>query len=141
MEEQKQNQLLEAVRDACPDAEFSLLTTMQRGDKMLLLVKSSHMGNIDAWGFSKGSDLWWSVIYPATEKLGVSGSIRTLFVLSDTEFVLYAPALGIFGGVFGDLKKPVSYEVHGGEWHQYYVGTCQHINDVIDYLQKKKGTF
>ena len=140
MEEQKQNQLLEAVRDACPDAEFSLLSTMQRGDKMLLLIKGVG-GNLDNWGFSEGSDLWWGVIRPITEKLKINGSIRTLFVLSDTEFVLYAPALGIFGGVFGDMKKPVSYEVYGNEWHQYYAGTCQRVEDVIDYLQKKKGTF
>jgi len=140
MEEQKQNQLLEAVRDACPKAEVSLLSTMQRGDKMLLLIKGVG-GNLDNWGFSEGSDLWWGVIRPTTEKLKINGSVRTLFILSDTEFVLYAPALGIFGGVFGDMKKPVHCEVYDSEWHQYYVGKCQQVKDVIDYLQKKKGIF
>lgn len=140
MEEEKQNQLLQAVRDACPKAEVSLLTTMQRGDKMLLVVKGA-LGALDAWGFSTGSDLWWSVIHPATEKLKISGSIRTLFILSDTDFILYAPALGIYGGVFGDMKKPIGFEVYGDEWHRYYAGRCENVDDVINYLQKKKGTF
>lgn len=140
MEEEKQNQLLEAVRNACPKAEISLLSTMQRGDKMLLLIKGAG-GNLDNWGFSEGADLWWSVIHPTADKLKINGSIRTLFILSDTDFVLYAPALGIYGGVFGDMKKPIKYEVYGGEWHQYYVGKCQRVDDVIDYLQKKKKTF
>ena len=140
MEEQKQNQLLDALCKAYPRYKFSLLSTMQRCDKMLLLVNGVN-GHINNWGFSNGPRVWWDGIRPISKKLGVFGSIRTLFVLSDNEFVLYAPALGIRGGVFGDMKKPISYEVYGDEDHQYYAGKCQKIEDVINYLQKKRGTY
>lgn len=140
MDEQKQNKLLGVLQKACPSCEFSLLSTMQRGDKMLLMVKGN-VGSLASWEYGRGSELWWDIIQPTAEKLGIKGDIRTLFILSDTEFVFYAPVLGIRGGVFGDMKKPVRYEAVGDEYHRHYLGECQTVTDVINYLQKKKKTF
>lgn len=140
MEEKRQEQLLEALRKACPRQKFSLLSTMQRSGMMLLVVKGK-FDNLHSWGFSNGAQVWWDIIRPTATKLGVFGEIRTLFALSKTEFVLYAPALGICDGVFGDMKRPVNYETYGDEDHRYYAGKCQNIDDVITYLQKKKSIF
>jgi len=140
MEEQKQNQFLEALRLVYPDYKFLLLSTMQRGDKMILKVQGK-VGSLDTWEYDKGCQMWWDVIRPTAEKLGIVGDIRTLFILSQTEFVLYAPDIGIRGGVFREIKKPVHYNVYGDIWYQYYVGKCLQIDDVITYLQKTKVPF
>ena len=140
MEEQKQDQLLETLQKAYPRYKFSLLSTMQRSAVMLLLVKGTST-DLNNWGFSNGSNVWWNTILPTAKKLGVLGEIRTLFVISDEAFVLYAPALGIKGGVFGDFKEPIELEAYGNEYHRYYVGKCRSVSNVIRYLQKKKRPF
>ena len=138
MEEQKVQQMLDELQQACPKYEISIRTTQRRGDVRLIVIQgfSSH-GDIDSWAVDVVSPIWWDIVLKCVEKHKLEGNLRTLFI-RENQFVFYSPDTGT-GSVFEKMEKPVNFEVYGGEYHRYYVGECEKMEDVINYLTQVTG--
>ena len=136
----KEKQILEELKQTFPQLEFLLFSTRQRGDRKLIVVR----------GFSAGGDLdYWSIeiVYPIWHKMleilerydGGMRDFRLLFVRGN-QFMLHSPDVG-FGAVFREFHKPISIDVYGYEDRRHYVGECQKIIDVVEYLQQTEIWF
>ena len=133
MEEQKIQEILEEMKQACSELEVSMLSTKQRGDRRLIVVSGfSPSGDIDDWSISVVNPLFWSMRDKLSEHKDEQGSFRMLFIRGN-QFVLWSPNVG-FGNVFREFDKPLHTDVYGYEAQQHYVGSCKDINDVIGYL-------
>ena len=54
--------------------------------------------------------------------------------------MLHSPNIG-FGSVFREMNKPLYIDVYGDQERQHYVGECQNINDVLEYLTQTQVWF
>ena len=65
--------------------------------------------------------------------------LRLLFIRGN-QFMLHSPNVG-FGSVFREMNKPLYIDVYGDQERQHYVGECQDINDVLEYLTQTQVWF
>lgn len=132
--------VLQALKQAFPNLEISTISTNQRGNKKLIIVKGfSEAGNIDDWSVDTVYPIWWKMIEILDKYKSNSGSFRLLFI-RDNQFMLHSPNIG-FGNVFRKFDKPLCKYVYGDFERQHYIGECQNINDVIEYLTSTNAWF
>ena len=133
MEEEKVQEILEKLKQTCPDLEVSMLQTKQRGDRRLIVIQGfSATGDIDDWSINVVNPIMWRMQDKLAEYDGGMLDFRMLFIRGN-QFVLWSPDVH-FGDVFAEFTKPLHKEVYGYEAQQHYIGGCSDINDVLDYL-------
>lgn len=133
MPETDVQQILEELKQAYPEYEISSLTTKQRGDKYLFVIKGfDSAGDIDEWSIN--------IVYPAfadiqkflDQRENTLKNLRLLFVRGN-QFVFYTPDIGQ-GNVFREMTQALHTECYGLYERQHYIGECLNINDVLSYL-------
>lgn len=144
MEEQKVPQILEELKQAYPNLEFSVLPTQRHNGMKLVVIKGfddNSEKDIDDWSVDVVYPILWGTIMPLAEKYEAMRYVRFIFIRG-TEFVLHSPDVGL-GSVFACLRKPIDIHVvvFGSEKRRHYVGECQKINDVIDFLTNTPGIY
>ena len=133
MEKEKIQEILEKLKQTCPDFEVSLLRTEQRGGRYLIVIQGfSAVGDIDDWSINVVNPIMWRMQDRLAEYDGGTRDFRLLFIRSN-QFVLWSPDV-YCGDVFAEFTKPLHKEVYGFEAQQHYIGVCKDINDVLDYL-------
>ncbi|MBR1604951.1 MAG: hypothetical protein IJ660_02455 [Alphaproteobacteria bacterium] len=133
MEEIKIKQILVELKQAYPKYEIFALSTKQRGNRQLIVVKGfSPVGDIDDWSIDTVYPIYWEMVKLLEQHEGANHDLRFLFIRNN-QFVLWSPDVG-FGDVFREMKKPLHKDVYGDYAQQHYVGECKDIQDVLDYL-------
>ena len=133
MEELRIKKILEELQQAYPKYEISSLSTQQRGNRYLIVVKGfDASGNIDDWTVNVVYPIWWNMLEILDKHEGAMRDLRLLFI-RDNQFMLHSPDVG-FGSVFREMTKPLHIDVYGDYERQHYVGECMNINDALEYL-------
>ncbi|MBR3662313.1 MAG: hypothetical protein IKN67_03425 [Alphaproteobacteria bacterium] len=133
MEQTKVKQILDELKSAYPKYDISSCLTQQRGDRYLIIVKGfDDVGDIDDWSVDTVYPIWWNMVHILETHEEAMRDLRLLFIRNN-QFMLHSPDVGL-GSVFKEFKKPLHKEVYGDYAHMHYIGECQDINDVLDYL-------
>lgn len=136
----EKTKITEELKKAFPQLEISMLATKHRGDRSLIVVKGfSQSGDIDDWSVDIVYPIWWRMIEILEQYEDGMRNFRLLFI-RDNQFMLHSPEVG-FGNVFREFSKPLQQDVYGDFANQHYVGECQNINDVIEYLTSTQVWF
>ena len=133
MEQKQIQQVLAELQRAYPKYDISALSTKQRGERHLIVIKGfENIGDIDDWSVDMVYPILWKMLRLLEEHKEANHDLRLLFI-RDNQFVLWSPDVGC-GNVFREIKKPIHKDVYGDQERQHYVGECQDINDVLEYL-------
>lgn len=125
---------MEGLRQAFPAYEVSSLSTQQRGNKYLLVVKGFASGGcIDDWSVGVVYPLFSDMRKVLEQYKNALRYVRLLFV-RDNQFVFYTQNTGWSGDIFREMSETLHYESYGYEEYQHYVGECLNIDDVLTYL-------
>lgn len=140
MKEKQVQQILEELKQTFPMYDISPLPTQQRGNRQLIVVKGfKNEGSLDAWAVGVIYPLRWKMLLILEKYEGATRDLRLLFI-RENQFVLYSPDIG-YGNVFKEMKKPLRVGVYGDFEHQRYIGECETIDDVIEYLTTNTNWF
>jgi hypothetical protein len=132
--------IMEELKNAFPRLEISMLSTKQRGNRKLIIVKGfSEIGDIDDWSVDIVYPIWWKMIEILERYESAMRDFRLLFIRGN-QFMFHSPYLG-FGDVFGGFSKPLRKDAYGDYAHRHYIGECQNINDVMEYLTSMQVRF
>ena len=138
MEQTQVQQILEELKKAYPNYDIS--SRLAQRNRYLIIIKGfNFVGNIDDWSVDLIYPIWWNMMDILAKHEGAMRNLRLLFI-RDNQFVLHSPDVGM-GSVFKKFKKPLRMDVYGDYERQHYVGECQNINDVLDYLIQIRGYF
>lgn len=136
----KKAEIMEKLKNAFPNLEVSILTTNQRGDRKLIIVKGFSLeGDIDDWSINIVYPIWYKMMEILEQYEGGMRDFRLMFVRGN-QFMLHSPEVGR-GAVFRHFKKAVRKDVYGDEKYRHYVGECSDINDVLEYLTQTQTWF
>ena len=140
MKEEQVQQILEELKQAYPMYDISTLSTKQRENRQLIVVKGfKNEKSIDAWTVGIIYTLRWNMLKILNKHEGATRDLRLLFI-RENQFVLYSPDTGR-ENVFKEIEKPLRVSVYGEAEHQHYIGECDDINDVIEYLTTTTNWF
>lgn len=130
----KKIEIMKELEQTFPLMQFLRFQTKQSGNTELLgILEFSPRRDIDYWTVE--------VVYPIAKRIQEIlqkhdyDGFRLMFI-KDNQFVLYSPDVGC-GSVFREYDKPIySIDVWGYKEQQHYVGVCQNIMDVVEYLKQ-----
>ncbi len=129
----EKEKILKELNNAFPKLEISPFSTKQRIDRTLIVVQGfSEAGDIDDWSINIVYPIWWKMIEILERHEGGMRDFRLLFIRNN-QFMLHSPDVGL-GNIFKEFSKPLMKDVYGDYERQHYIGNCQNINDVIEYL-------
>ncbi|MBP5698509.1 MAG: hypothetical protein J6W96_03165 [Alphaproteobacteria bacterium] len=129
----EKEEILKELKDAFPLFEIEMLSTEQRGNKSLIVVKGfSQNGNIDDWYSRTVYPIWWEMISILDNYKRGLRSFRLLFVRGN-QFMLHSPNVDC-GDVFREFKELLYKDISGYDSMQRYVGECRDINELLEYL-------
>ena len=133
MDKQKAEELLEKLKSSYAEYEISILPIKQQVARWLVVVNDSHQtGDLDDWSIDVIRPIGRAMADILGKYEGGLIDFRLLFIRCN-QFVLWSPDVGT-GNAFAEFKKPLKTSVYGYESHQHYVGECQDIQDVLNYL-------
>ena len=127
MEQKEIEKLQTAIKSVCPqEYEMEIKQTKRARVHLVVIKEPPRAIDVSDWCIFFTFPLHASRVSRLLDK---PGDLRTLYCCGDM-FVLFSPLDGVFRNFTGVIR----YNVYGTEFNQHYVGECEDISKLVEFI-------